>query len=100
MHNPVAMDQERNDRSSSNLRWRYAIRSRGRGGESVVSAEYLAMEAILPDLNEVLAHIDIAQTFWTLPRDDLGSAPPSAATPSWCLWHACGHASRHWARFR
>ena len=38
-------------------------------------AEFLAMEAILPDLNEVLAHVDVAQTFWTLPFSDLGDIP-------------------------
>lgn len=49
---------------------------------------YLAMEAILPDLNKALAHIDVAQTFWTLPRNDLGTTPPAGSTPSWWLWRA------------
>ena len=50
--------------------------------------EYLAMEAILPDLNETLAHVDATQTFWTLPRDHLGTTPPPPETPSWWLWRA------------
>lgn len=51
-------------------------------------ADYLAMEAVLPDLNEVLAQIDVAQTFWTLPQGDLGTTPPSTGGPSWSLWRA------------
>ena len=46
------------------------------------------MEAILPDLNEVLAHVDLTQTFWTLRRADLGMKPPSTRGPSWWLWRA------------
>ncbi|HUC23122.1 MAG TPA: DUF6308 family protein [Streptosporangiaceae bacterium] len=52
------------------------------------AAKYLAMEAILPDLNDVLAHIDVDQTFWKLPRDHLGSSLPPAGTPAWWLWRA------------
>lgn len=52
------------------------------------AAEYLAMEAILPDLNEVLAQVDVSQTFWTLPRNHLGSSPPPVGKPAWCLWRA------------
>jgi hypothetical protein len=52
------------------------------------AAEYLAMEAILPDLNLVLTQIDIGQTFWTLDRAHLGSSPPPPATPVWYLWRA------------
>jgi Family of unknown function (DUF6308) len=51
-------------------------------------ADYLAMEAILPDLNEALTYLDVEQTFWALPRDDLGAAPPNGGTPSWWLWRA------------
>ena len=50
-------------------------------------AAYLAMEAILPDLNEALAHVDITETFWELPRKHLGRPPP-AGTPAWSLWRA------------
>jgi hypothetical protein len=50
--------------------------------------DYLAMEAVLPDLNEVLARVDVTQTFWALPRTDLGKNPPPTGTPSWCLWRA------------
>lgn len=52
------------------------------------AAHYLAMEAILPDLNEVLAHVDVAHTFWALPRAGLGTTPPPTGTPSWWLWRA------------
>jgi len=52
------------------------------------AVQYLAMEAILPDLNEVLAHIDLAQTFWALPKDQLGTTPPPEGAPSWWLWRA------------
>jgi len=52
------------------------------------AAKYLAMEAILPDLNEVLAHVEVGQTFWKLPRNHLGSSPPPASTPAWWLWRA------------
>jgi hypothetical protein len=51
-------------------------------------AEYLAMEAILPDLNEALSHVDVAQTFWALPRAHLGVDPPPRGTPSWWLWRS------------
>jgi hypothetical protein len=54
----------------------------------VLGSTYLAMEAILPDLNEVLANIDVRQTFWMLPRNDLGATPPLAGTASWWLWRA------------
>jgi hypothetical protein len=50
--------------------------------------QYLAMEAVLPDLNEILAHIDLAQTFWTLEREHLGTTPPPEGEPSWWLWRA------------
>lgn len=50
--------------------------------------EYLAMEAVLPDLNEVLAHVDVRQTFWSVPRTHLGSTSPPASTPAWWLWRA------------
>jgi hypothetical protein len=49
---------------------------------------YLAIEAILPDLNEVLAHVDVAQAFWTLPHDDLGTKPPTSDHAAWWLWRA------------
>ena len=52
------------------------------------AAEYLAKEAILPDLNEVLTHVEVSQTFWTLPRAHLGSSPPPTGTPAWGLWRA------------
>lgn len=52
------------------------------------SAAFLAMEAILPDLNSILARIDVVQTFWTLPRADLGGSPPGAGTQAWWLWRA------------
>jgi hypothetical protein len=52
-------------------------------------ADYLAMEAVLPDLNEVLSHVDVGQTFWALPRADLGATPTAdTGTPSWWLWRA------------
>ena len=50
--------------------------------------DYLAMEAILPDLNDALAHVDVTQTFWALPRKHLGTKPPPGGTPSWWLWRA------------
>ncbi len=50
--------------------------------------EFLAIEAILPDLNEVLAHVDESQTFWELPRDELGPKPPEQGAQSWWLWRA------------
>lgn len=53
----------------------------------VGSAEFLAMEAILPDLNEVLAHIDIGKTFWALNPAWLGAVPPAGAEERW-LWRA------------
>jgi Family of unknown function (DUF6308) len=52
------------------------------------AADYLAMEAILPDLNEALTHLDVEQTFWALPRAHLGTTPPDRGTPSWSLWRA------------
>lgn len=52
------------------------------------AAEYLAMEAILPDLNGALTHVEVAQTFWALPRAHLGTTPPPGGTPSWWLWRA------------
>jgi hypothetical protein len=48
----------------------------------------LAMEAVLPDLNEVLANIDLGQTFWTMSPDDLGATSPQEGTPAWWLWRA------------
>lgn len=48
----------------------------------------LAMEAVLPDLNEVLAHIDVGQTFWALSPDDLGVTSPHEGTSAWWLWRA------------
>lgn len=51
------------------------------GGEA-----YLAMEAILPDLNEALSHLDVTQTFWELRREHLGTTPPPTGTPEWWLW--------------
>ena len=53
----------------------------------VGSTEFLAMEAILPDLNEVLTHIDIGKTFWTLNPALLAAVPP-AETAEWWLWRA------------
>lgn len=50
------------------------------------AANYRAMDAILPDLNEVLTHLDVERTFWALPRAHLGTAPPDGGTPSWWLW--------------
>ena len=50
--------------------------------------QYLAMEAVLPDLNEILAHIDLSQTFWTLPQEHLGTKLPPEGEPSWWLWRA------------
>ena len=52
------------------------------------SAEYLAVEAILPDLNDALSHVDLAQTFWDLPRDHLRATPPPELSPSWWLWRS------------
>lgn len=52
------------------------------------AAEYLAMEAILPELSEVLGNVDVTQTFWDLPRKELGANPPEQRTPSWWLWRA------------
>ena len=40
---------------------------------------YLAVEAVLPDLNEALAHVDVTQSFWSLPRTDLRKISPSQA---------------------
>jgi hypothetical protein len=34
------------------------------------------MEAILPDLDEVLTHIDIEKTFWALDPAWLSTVPP------------------------
>lgn len=53
----------------------------------VGGAEFLAMESILPDLNEVLAHIDIGKTFWALNPAWLGAVPPAGAE-EWWLWRA------------
>lgn len=53
----------------------------------VGSTQFLAMEAILPDLNEVLTHIDIGETFWALNPASLGAVPP-ARTAEWWLWRA------------
>lgn len=50
------------------------------------AAEYLAIEAIVPDLNEALSHIDIGQTFWTLPGNHLGPTPPLEKGAAWWLW--------------
>jgi Family of unknown function (DUF6308) len=50
--------------------------------------QYLAMEALLPDLNEILSHIDLAQTFWTLPQEHLGTKLPPEGEPSSWLWRA------------
>lgn len=52
------------------------------------SAAYLAVEAILPDLNDALSHLDVAQTFWDLPRDHLRTAIPPGDSPSWWLWRS------------
>jgi hypothetical protein len=54
----------------------------------VAGSTYLAMEAILPDLNAVLAEVDISQTFWTLPCNYLGAVTPPPNTPAWLLWRA------------
>jgi hypothetical protein len=59
----------------------------------VDGAKFLAMEAILPDLNEVLAQIDIGRTFWALNPAWLGAVPrvppvPPAGTTEWWLWRA------------
>lgn len=53
----------------------------------VGSAEFLAMEAITPDLSQVLAHINIDRTFWALNPAWLGAMPP-AGTEEWWLWRA------------
>ena len=45
------------------------------------------MEAILPDLNEVLAYIDIGKTFWALNPVWLGAIPHVGAE-EWWLWRA------------
>ncbi len=52
------------------------------------ASDYLQMEAILPDLNEALAHIAVTQTFWMLPRAELGTTPPPSGTSAWWLWRA------------
>ena len=47
------------------------------------------MEAIIPDLNQVLAHINIGMTFWALNPTWLVAVPP-AGTEEWWLWRAWG----------
>jgi hypothetical protein len=48
----------------------------------------LGLEAIRPDLNEVLTRIPVTTTFWDLPAADLGEEPPAVGAVSWWVWRA------------
>jgi hypothetical protein len=100
---PTANGVGANPRASRQYRWSYRIydcvpsQPYGFSVEDLLvtgalnaraqAKQFLAMEAILPELNTVLASLDVEQTFWALPRTHLLTTPPRQ-TAAWCLWRS------------